>query len=96
MGRSEAFLDLKSFFPSQFSWSASLSLVILYILLHSVIHYAMRFPTSFIAAAGLLASVFAAPIAEVDYDGCDSEIPSSSAAAGACLCANTIVPSSHV
>ncbi|KAH6724039.1 glycoside hydrolase superfamily [Leptodontidium sp. MPI-SDFR-AT-0119] len=41
----------------------------------------MRFPTSFIAAAGLLASVFAAPIAEVDYDGCDSEIPSSSAAA---------------
>ncbi|KAH7342872.1 glycoside hydrolase superfamily, partial [Rhexocercosporidium sp. MPI-PUGE-AT-0058] len=41
----------------------------------------MRFSASFLAAAGLSASVFAAPIAEVDLDDCDSEIPDSSAAA---------------
>ncbi|KAH7419143.1 glycoside hydrolase superfamily [Cadophora sp. MPI-SDFR-AT-0126] len=42
----------------------------------------MRFSTSFIAAAGLSASVFAAPITDVANDDCDFEAPSSSAATG--------------
>lgn len=73
--------DLKSFFPREaFSFTqlqSSFHIFFAFLFKQSLI-CAMRFSTSFVVAAGLSASVFAAPIS----DDCDLEAPNSSAADG--------------